>query len=236
VASDVTLGVTAGRGYNAGGAGFTYSAPFVSYQYAPEYVWDYEGFVRATLLDHTLSLTGNIFYNDYKDLQLPFELGVNSTVIRNAQRATTYGAEAQADYRPKDGVELFANVGLLQTRVNRDADPTVQGNDLPRAPAFTSDFGFNLKPWRKLTLGADVRYTDAYYSDAFDTARGRTAPYAITNAQVSYDFAVGRVFIAGRNLLDSHAPISILPGATPMLDDAQLTQPRTVTVGIEKTF
>ncbi len=236
VVSNVTAGVTAGRGYNGGGAGFTYYPPYVSYQYSPEHVWDYEGFVRASLLDRRLTLTGNVFYNDYKDLQLPFDLAVNSTVIRNAQRATTYGAEAQADFRPTAGVDLFANVGLLQTKVNEDTDPTVQGNDLPRSPAFTADFGFDLKPWRKLTIGGDVRYTDAYYSDAFNTARGRTSPYAIANAQVSYDFPVVRVFVATRNLFDSHAPIAILPGATPALDDATLTQPRTVTVGMEAKF
>jgi len=234
--SNVTVGLTAGRGYNGGGAGFTYSAPFVSYQYAAEYVWDYEGFVRASLLDHRLTLTGNVFYNDYKNLQLPFDLAANSTVIRNAQRATTYGAEAQADYRPVTGLDLFANIGLLQTKVNSDADPTVQGNDLPRAPAFTSDVGVEVTPWRKLSFSADVRYTDAYYSDAFNTARGRTSPYALANAQVAYDFPVVRVFVATRNLFDSHAPIAILPGATPALDDATLTEPRTFTVGMEAKF
>lgn len=234
---DVTVGVTATRGYNGGGAGFTYAAPFVSYRYSPEFVWDYEGFVRAALLDNHLTLTGNVFYNDYRDLQLPFELSALSTVIRNADRATTYGAELQANYRPIDHAELFANVGVLKTKVNEDADPTVQGNELPRAPAFTSDVGFDVTPWRTLTGSADVRYTDAYYSDAFNTARGKTSPYAIFNAQVSYEFSsIGRLLVAGRNLFNSRAPISILPGATPALDTAQLTQPRTFTVGIEKKF
>lgn len=234
--SNVTLGVSVNRGYNGGGAGFTYSPPYVSYQYSPEFVWDYEGFVRSSLFDQRLTLTGNIFYNDYKDLQLPFELAVDSTVIRNAARATTYGAEAQADYHPIAKADLFANIGLLQTKVNRDADPTVQGSALPRSPAFTTDFGFSVTPWRKLTVGADVRYTDSYYSDVFDTARGKTSPYAIANAQISYDFQAARVFVASRNLFNSHAPIAILPGATPALDDATLTEPRTVTLGVEKKF
>ncbi|HTO40259.1 MAG TPA: TonB-dependent receptor, partial [Rhizomicrobium sp.] len=121
VADNVTIGATAERGYNAGGAGFTFAAPFVSYQYNPEYVWDYEGFVRASLLDSQVTLTANVFYNTYKDLQLPFELSALSTVIRNAERATTYGAEATAHYRPMDMIDLFASIGLLQTRVDRSA-------------------------------------------------------------------------------------------------------------------
>jgi outer membrane receptor protein involved in Fe transport len=208
----------------------------VSYQYKPEHVWDYEGFVRAALLDNTLTLTGNIFYNDYKDLQLPFNLSILSTVIRNAERASTYGAEAQANYKPVQDVELFANIGLLQTKVNSYSDPTVQGNALPRSPAFTSDVGFNLMPWRRLAVGADVRYSDAYYSDAINTARGKTSPYAIVNAQLSYSFEAARLFIGARNLLDSRAPISILPQATPAQDVATVTQPRTFTVGLERKF
>jgi len=236
VIDNVTVGVTVGRGYNGGGAGFTYSAPFVSYQYRPEFVWDYEGFVRAALLDNKLTLTGNVFYNDYKDLQLPFSLSALSTVIRNAERATTYGAEAQANYKPIEELELFASIGLLKTEVNRYSDPTIQGNDLPRSPAFTSSVGFNWNAWQKLTVGADLRYTDAYYSDATNTARGKTSPYALVNAQVAYDFGVVHLFVASRNLFDSRAAIQVIPQATPTLDVATLTQPRTFTVGLEKKF
>jgi outer membrane receptor protein involved in Fe transport len=230
---DVTVGVTATRGYNGGGAGFTYAAPYVSYDYSPEHVWDYEGFVRASMLDGRLTLTGNVFYNQYSDLQLPFELSALSTVIRNAQRASTYGVELQVDCHPVSHAALFASFGALKTRVDEDADPAVQGNDLPRAPAFTADVGINVTPWHTLSASADMRYTDTYYSDAFNTARGRTSPYAIFNAQLSYELSRVRVFLAGRNLFNSHAPIDILPGATPAQDEAQLTSPRTFTLGVE---
>jgi len=64
-ASDkVTLGVTAGRGYNAGGAGITFAAPFVNYTYDPEFVWNYEVFVRATVAPN-VSVNANLFYNDF---------------------------------------------------------------------------------------------------------------------------------------------------------------------------
>lgn len=41
-------------------------------------------------------LTSNVFYNDYKDMQLPYYLGENSSVIRNADKVETYGAEIGA--------------------------------------------------------------------------------------------------------------------------------------------
>src|SRR3546814_2475609 len=71
---------------------------------------------------------------------------IGSFVIRNAERATTYGAEVEARFKALKGLELFANAGLLATKVNRYDDPTVQGNDLPRSPAFTLNTGFDGTP------------------------------------------------------------------------------------------
>ena len=235
-ASDaITVGVTAGRGYNAGGAGFTYYAPYVSYTYKPEYVWNYEGFLRGSLAGGKVSLTANIFYNDYKGLQLPYSLGPLSTVIRNAEKATTYGAEAGIVWAPSKGNQIYANIGLLKTRVNRYDDPLVQGNDLLRAPAFTSDVGFNFSPDGKFEMGGDVRYSDSYYSDVFSNARGKVSPYAVVNAQLAYNLGPARLSLSVRNLLNSAHPIDyvIYGGA---VYGATILQPRTVTGGVELRF
>jgi outer membrane receptor protein involved in Fe transport len=112
----------------------------------------------------------------------------------------------------------------------------VEGNALARSPAFSSDVGFNLTPWRKLSVGADLRYSSAYYSEALNQARGRVSPYAIVNAQFSYDFEFARLFVATRNLFDSRAPVALLPGIAAVQDSATLTQPRSFTVGLERTF
>ena len=62
-------------------------------------------------------LTSNVFYNDYKDMQLPYYLGENSSVIRNADKVETYGAEIGATWQPRWDFELFGNVGLLKTKI-----------------------------------------------------------------------------------------------------------------------
>jgi outer membrane receptor protein involved in Fe transport len=235
-ASDaITVGVTAGRGYNGGGAGFTYYPPYVSYTYKPEFVWNYEGFLRSSLAGGKVTLTANVFYNDYKGLQLPYSLGALSTVIRNADKATTYGAEAGISWNPSKGNQIYANIGLLKTRVNRYDDPAVQGNDLLHAPAFTSDVGFNVSPDGKFEMGGDVRYTDSYYSDVFSNARGKVSPYAVVNAQVAYNLGPARLSLSVRNLLNSSHPADyvIYGGA---VYGATILQPRTVTGGVELRF
>src|SRR3546814_5664153 len=118
----VTVGATVGRGYNAGGAGFAFNPPFPSFAYDKAMVWNYEGFARASLLGGRLRLNGNIFYNDYSGLQLPFDVAQNpaapATVIRNAQKATTYGAEIEARFSALPDLDLTGSAGLLKPKEN----------------------------------------------------------------------------------------------------------------------
>ncbi len=236
----VTLGATVGRGYNAGGAGFAFDPPFPNYTYDKETVTNYEAFVRSTLAGGRLDLRGNIFYNDYHGLQLPFDLNPDpalfSTVIRNAKRATTYGVEVESRFQALSYFSLFANAGLLKTKVNRYNDPAIQGNDLARAPAFTLNAGFVVNPVRELELSFDMRYTDAYYSDALNTPRGKTDPYTLANAQISWKQGPARVFLAATNLFDTTDAVILNPGATRAADTATITRPRRVTGGVEVGF
>lgn len=238
---NLTFGATIGRGYNSGGAGFAFNPPFPSFTYGKETVWNYEGFVRSTLLGGRLNLNANIFYNDYHGLQLPFIVGgtpaAPATVIRNADRATTYGAEGNLRFHVVKGLDLNAGAGLLKTKVNRFGDPNVQGNDLPRAPAFTFNVGLSATPVPRIDLSADVQYTDTYYSDVFNNARGKTKPYAIANAQIGYRLPAGaRVFVSVTNLFDETTPVLITTGATAAADTANMPLRRRVTGGVEMSF
>ena len=60
-----------------GGAGFTFdetSAIFTNYQYGPEYVTSVELYARKQALEGRLGLTANVFYSDYRDMQLSYDL------------------------------------------------------------------------------------------------------------------------------------------------------------------
>src|SRR5690606_10410038 len=88
IAWDVNPGLTVGagvsRGYNGGGAGVAWTSGEV-FEYDSEYAWTYDGFARATILGGKLRLNANVFYSDYKDMQLPFDTDPGpdwSTVVR----------------------------------------------------------------------------------------------------------------------------------------------------------
>lgn len=241
---ELTVGAQVSRGYNGGGAGFTYNPPFESYTFDPEYVWTYEGYARADLFDDSLSLTANVFYSDYKDMQLPFDLNpdptVWSVVVRNADKAVTYGAEVGARWRAAPGLELFADVGLLQTEVSEYPGSGIQGNELPQAPAFTSNAGLVYKHDSGIEFSADARFSDAYYSSISNDPRGKTDPYVVVNSKLGYHLANEwgdlRIFAFVHNIFDADEPIYLQPGSTPADDSAMLLQPRTVGVGLELRF
>jgi outer membrane receptor protein involved in Fe transport len=236
-ASDaVSIGTVLSRGYNAGGAGFTYDFPFVSYTFSPEFVVSSETYIRADLAGGTLSLTGNAFVSGYTDMQLPFDLNADpdiwSFVVRNADAARTYGAEAGARWRAVPGLEVFGNLGLLQTEITEYPDSSVEGNRLAQAPSFTADLGAVYRHRNGFDLSLDTRYSDAYFSSVTNDPRGQVDPYAILNLQAGYRLGRARVFAFAKNVFDSSAAVLIDPGATPADDSAIIVRPRRLGIGL----
>lgn len=237
---DLAVGVTVARGYNAGGAGFSFNPPFPTFTYDKEMVWDYEAFVRSELAGGRLRLNANVFYDDYDGLQLPFDVANNPSapalVIRNADRATTYGAEAEIRFAALKGLDLSASAGLLKTKINRYSDPNIQGNELPRSPAFSFSAGIVGRPVAGVEASFDLRYTDAYYSEVFNQARGRTDPYFVANARISYTVGPAKLFVGATNLFNTFQPVYYSPGTTAAQDIAYLLPPRRVIGGIDLSF
>jgi outer membrane receptor protein involved in Fe transport len=233
---NTTYGVDVGRGYNGGGGGVTFGAPIVSYSYGAEYVWNYEAYFRSELAGGRLRLSGNLFYSDYKDMQLPFNLSqdpdVWSVVVRNAPKAKTYGAEFDARWLVVPGLEVHADLGLLDTDVTRDPFSGVQGHQLANAPRVTSDLGVTYRNPQGLELSMSARYSDAYYSTIRNLPQERVNSYWTVNAQAGYRFNQRwRVFAYVTNLFDSTIPLSV--GATGAANVATLVTPRTYGVGVQ---
>jgi outer membrane receptor protein involved in Fe transport len=249
------VGITVGKGYNAGGAGLAFNPPYPTFQYDKETVWNYEGFVRSSLLDGALQLSGNVFYNDYSNYQLSFSLPPIGTqpaasVIANAEKAYTYGAEVEAKYRILPELDIRGSVGLLETEIERYTNAGInvanvpigiqplQGKDFPRSPAFSATVGFTARPLENVDASMDVRYTDEYFSDALNNPRARTKAYTLVNAQLGYTIENQvRLFTSVSNLLDEQTPVIFTPNATNTNNDiANMTRPRRVMGGIQLSF
>lgn len=240
---ETTLGSSISKGYNGGGAAFTYDVPFVNYQFEPETAWTLEGFGRKRMQGGALLLTGNVFYSDYKNMQLPFDLNpdpnVWAYVVRNAPRAHTYGAELGAQWQVNSSLRLNGEIGLLETQVSEYPGSGVEGHELPRAPAFTMVLGGTWRAPGGLELGADARYSSAYYSDITNVPRGKVDPGWIANVRASYPVGKARLFAYVNNVFDSKKPLLIDADPNSIsnaADVASLPRPRTVGVGVEAWF
>lgn len=234
-----TFGGLISRGYNAGGGGVTLDFPIVSYSFDPEYVVNYEAYFRGELADGKVQLTGNVFYGDFRDMQLPFDLNLDpavwSVVVRNADRAHNYGAEFGVRWKALPGLELYSDIGLLRTKISEYPGSGIQGNEFANAPSLTSNLGLI---WRGQSGGEfsfNARYSNAYFSDVENRPFGRTDPYWIANAKGGYHFGGFYLFAGVENLFDDRSTIQISTYTnrpTP-IDTASLIRPRSWSLGMQ---
>jgi outer membrane receptor protein involved in Fe transport len=243
IEEQTTVGITVLRGYNGGGAGFTFDEAtglFTNYQYDPEHVTTVELYGRKQLLGDRLGLTVNVFYSDYRDMQLSYDLTPTdptdySFVVRNADKAETYGAEVGADWLVRTGLSVYGGLGLLNAKITKYPGSGFQGNDQPMAPAVTASGGVN---WTAGSWDANLsaRYSESYFSDLDNQPRGEVDPYVVVNTQLGYNFSKVRVYGYVENLLDSDKTLAVYSGATPEADAADILRPRTYWVGAQLSF
>lgn len=67
-------------------------------------------------------------------MQLPEYVGANDIVIRNADRAISYGTELGSRWMPVEAFTVFANLSLLRTEVQDFDSTAIEGNELPERP------------------------------------------------------------------------------------------------------
>lgn len=228
-----TYGAKVARGFNAGGAGVTFTTGN-NYTYDAEYVWNYEVYTRHRLADDRVELTANLFYNDFDDYQVPFTVGPGDIEIRNAEKASSYGIEAGVRWRPVPEVEMFGSGGLLRGEIEKAfAGFNIDGNHLPRAPKFTAAMGGTWMFADNFDLSGNVTYTGTYYSAVDNDQRGKINPHWLANAQIGYDFGSGRATLYVENLFNNDESMLVYNNdkTTPLLQ-----RPRMVGASVELKF
>ena len=239
-----SYGVAISKGYNAGGGGiaFGFPSPFpiIHYEYDPETVWNYEIYGRQKLLGGDLRLTQNLFYTQYSDMQLPFDLTPENTrdelfVVRNADRVTTYGLELGAQYQMTDAFSLFGNVGLLQTKVDEFPNSGVEKNQLFGSPLVTANAGLNWS-YKRWQTNYSARYSDSYFTSISNNPRGKTDSSFIQDAKLSYNLGNFEIFTEVNNIFNEDPAVAFYPGESPDQDKAVLQQPRQIRFGASAKF
>lgn len=235
VNDDLRVGVEARRGYNPGGLSFSFLTAQID-TFEDERLWNYEFYWRADLLGSALQINGNIFYTDFEDTQRPVNrvipgLGI-VTDLAQAEDARSYGAEVQLRYRVHRTLSFDLGVGLLSTKLKRvTGQPDLEGKEFQRAPGATATLGVQWEPIKNLTLSAQGRYVDSYYSDDANRKAFAIESYFLANAQLAYEYRGARLFGYVTNVFDEYHLLQDFGFNT-----ATATDPRRYGVGVEFRF
>ncbi len=183
--------------------------------------------LKTTLLDGTLRINTEAFYNDYEDKQLSaiqlLPSGDLEAITSNVGEVTTSGFEFEVSWLPPvDGMMINFNVGYLDSEVDAfdsfddDGNPIDLSNttELGYAPEWTgqirASYEFDVGDIGYVTLGTDVSYQDEMFTsspidttDPLQTAQMADDHY-IWNAMAAFTSSDERWRIAleGKNLND----------------------------------
>lgn len=219
---DTTFGLTARKGYNAGGGSIDWNTSEF-YEYGKEEVETYEFSSRSRLLDHTRSLDANLFLNRCEGYQAL----LNRRFV-NIPKGRSYVLEISATARPAAKLEVFGSLGLLNTEITATAG--LKGNRFNYAPKMTANLGLKKRLDGGWFFGGDFAYVGNYYSEVDNDERMEAGGYSVANLHLGYETDQLSVRAHIRNLADR----KVLYYRTSTL--AQVGQPRTVGLTVDYRF
>jgi outer membrane receptor protein involved in Fe transport len=104
-------------------------------------LWNYEAGVKSRLLDGQLSIVGDVFYIDWKDIQVDINLPCTFDYNTNAGTARSYGSEAEIRYKPISSLTLAVSGGYTNAVLTTDipALSITKGQAIPGVPKVSAD-------------------------------------------------------------------------------------------------
>ncbi|NML04362.1 TonB-dependent receptor [Sphingomonas sp. G-3-2-10] len=166
LSDDTMLYVTASKGYKAGGNNLALvtGAPAVPVPgFLPEKNFVYEVGFKTEILDRHLRINGDVFYSDYKDIQLQ-SLQNGAPLTQNAASGRAYGGELEitgqfGGLSFNGGLSYlnaeFASNAMIQNTVTNALQAITKGDRLPFSPEWTINAGVQYE----IPLGGDLSLT-----------------------------------------------------------------------------
>jgi iron complex outermembrane receptor protein len=197
ISPDIYTYFTYAQGFKSGGFNWGQNAP----AYAPETLTDYEGGLKATLLNRRLIANLSAFYYNYSNIQEQVAGGnFIGITTQSAGKADVKGVELEFAATPTSALEFDGSAsflhavfvgGLLTQDPNR---PTLglinlNGNWIPGAPRYTVNFGTNYTwqlPGGHLTGRAEYRRTGTTDWSIFNLDTEKQYNYGVGNAFLTY--------------------------------------------------
>src|SRR3984957_4409127 len=191
--ADVMVYALASKGFRFGGPNVSPPSATTSFplNYAPDPLWNYELGTRTTWFDRPLQWDSTVFYIDWRNIQVRLATPSGLAYGTNAGKATNYGLENSAIWRPTSRLSLQGNLTYLHATLSEPFqsgttfEPT--GSVLPGASKwnFSSSVRYDLPG---LPLQPAI-----VLSDRFISVAPAGFGFAEPNTQGNYNLLDGRL-------------------------------------------
>lgn len=180
-------------------------------EYDTETLINWELGIKASYLENTFQTRLALFYMDRRDIQLKAWYNNGPSFIGytdNASDGKNYGLEWENTWQITEQVELFANVGWLDTEIDEfvvnDSDCAClmnkSGREQAHAPRYQFSLGGQFELQNNWFVRVEVEGKDEFYfSNSHDQKSSR---FELLHATVGYLGAHWEVLFWGRNLSD----------------------------------
>jgi iron complex outermembrane receptor protein len=263
VTEDTSVYARAAKGYRPGGPNAVPpgAGPEFPFQFDADTLVSYEAGIKTQSSDRRFTLDAAVYYIDWKDVLIfaSFDSDIGPVGANdNGGKATSYGAEAAATFRPTTGLTLMANVAYNKAELKDDTPPVtggLDGDELPFSPRWSgtlsADYEWPVFGDSIAFVGGDFRFVseqaagfDQGYREEFGR-RLELPSYEVVDLRAGVDLGNFSLTAFVRNLLNSGGLTNLGGfGTRPVLDptepgitalSASPIRPRTfgVTLGAE---
>lgn len=228
-------------------------------QFGSESLLNTEVGIKGRYFDDALSLRLAAFHMDRSDAQLEAWIWDDINFIwvgylDSVPKGANYGAELELNYQIGDRIELFSNVGWLQTKVRKisviDLGPPgewtqssfvdVKNRDQTKAPRWQYNLGGNFHLTDQISARLELEGRDDSYYGYYHNQK--IAGYHLFNASIGYAIGSFNIRAWGRNLSNKNYSVHGLYFANDPRKDyvneayMQLGEPRVFGVDVKYTF
>jgi len=220
----------------------------------PEKVTTYEFGLKSRTADGKAGLNIAVFYNKFDDYiasvsnpQVNGQVILGSVVV-NAARARTYGAEVETFWRPLSALQFSLSGAYLDATFEDFANPTgatssdFSGNRLPSSPRWLFGGSASLTPdigdLGEVHVTARGRYVGGSFSDAANRAVTAVPEQVLVDLSAKYQLPGERWSITGNinNLVNDTYRVAGSVNAALNVYTAAYNPPRTFLVSLNYDF
>jgi len=202
------------RGYKQGGFNIGLDATDNSIKdfliYDPEFLTNYEIGLSSNNNDSILNYSVVFFFSKREDQQVlisrqvdPTDPNTFSYLTQNSAEGENYGFEISSNYFVRDNLNLYANFGLLKTKIkNWESRIDLENRAQAHAPERTYSFGANLDLNNSLYLKIDINGKSGFFYS--DSHNNKSKSYQLANLILGYSKANFSTDLWIRNLFDEY--------------------------------